>query len=122
MTAAIRGEFERCRAWLEAALAIDAESTADELLAELLAGRAQLWPGDDGCVVTQCLLSSEGPSIHAWCGGGKLDAMVALRPGIEAWGRSMGAIFATIDSRPAWDRLYGPFGYVREGGVLRKRL
>lgn len=123
MTAALRREFERCRPWLEAALAVDAEATADELLAQVLAGRAQLWPSDDAVVVTQCLIGPEGPSIHAWCGGGTLSAMVALRPGIEAWGRSMGATTATIASRPAWARLYGPHGYVLGAdGVLRKTL
>ena len=122
MTAALRSEFERCRAWIDAALSIDGEATPDEVLSEILAGRAQLWPGEDACVVTQCVLGPAGASIHAWAGGGTLAGMVALRPGIEAWGRSMGATWATIDGRPAWDRLYGPFGYERAEGVLRKRL
>lgn len=122
MTAAIRAEFERCRAWLEPALIIGAENTPDELLDELLAGRAQLWPGDEGCVVTQCVLALDGPTIHAWVGGGKLQGMIALRPGIEAFGRAMGCVWATIDGRKGWDRLYGQFGYERAGEVLRKAL
>lgn len=122
MTAALQAQFERCRQWLEPALAVDGEATADDLLADVLAGRAQLWPGETSVVVTQCVLGPDGPLIHAWCGGGTLEEMMTLRPGIEAWGRSMGAVFATIDSRPGWDRLYGPFGYERVDGLLRKRL
>lgn len=122
MTAALRAQFARFRGLIDEALAVDAEATADILLDEILAGRAQLWPSDHAFVVTQCKLTPLGGVIHAWMGGGILDEMVALRPGIEAWGRSMGCVYATIDSRPAWDRLYGRFGYERSDGVLRKRL
>lgn len=122
MSEAIRREFERQRHLIDAALAVDAESTAEELLAEILANRAQLWPSDNAFVVTQCSLTAWGPVIHAWIGGGILAEMVALRPGIEAWGRAKGAVFATIDSRPAWERLYRKFGYERVGEILRKRL
>lgn len=122
MTAAIRAQFERCRGWIEAALAVDAEATADQLLEQLLAGKAQLWPAEDAAVITQCLISPEGPLIHAWAGGGRLASMAALRPGIEAWGRSMGCIWITGESRKAWDRLLAPHGYVRDGDLLRKAL
>lgn len=122
MTAALRESFDRFRDLIETALAVDGEATTDELLGEILAGRAQLWPGDGAFVVTQMMLTLQGPLIHAWIGGGILREMIALRPGIEAWGRSMGAQFATIDSRPGWERLYRPFGYERFGEVLRKRL
>lgn len=122
MTAAIRAQFARCRDWIEAALAVDAEATADELLAQLVAGKAQLWPGERACVITQCALTPDGPTLHVWCGGGELSEMASLRPGIEAWGRSMGCIWITGESRKAWDRLLKPFGYVRDGDRLRKAL
>jgi len=123
MTAAIRAEFERCRGWLEAALAHGGESSADELLGELLANRAQLWPGEACVVVTTLVLGERGGEAHAWLGGGDLGEMVGLRPGIEAWARSQGAVWTTINGRRGWARLYRPFGYrLDEGGMLRKRL
>lgn len=122
MTAAIRSQFERCRGWLEAALAVDDEASPDQLLALLLAGQAQLWPSEGGCVVTQFVLAPEGPTLHVWCGGGSLADMAALRPGIEAFGRVMGAVWIVGESRRAWDRLLKPHGYVRDGALLRKAL
>lgn len=123
MTAAIRAQFDRCRAWLEPAITIDNETTPDALLADLIAGRAQLWPGAASCIVTQCVLAPHGPSIHGWLGGGDLADLVSLTPGIEAFGRAMGCEWATIEGRRGWARVYGPFGYVLDGeGVLRKRL
>lgn len=122
MTAALRREFARCLPWIEAAIEIDRETTPDDLLADVVSGRAQLWPAEGACVVTQCLLGPDGGTIHAWLGGGKLSEMMALRPGIEAWGRAMGCTAATIEGRRGWTRLYGPFGYELADGVLRKRL
>lgn len=122
MSAALEAEFARHRPAIVAALAVDDEADADALLAEILAGRAQLWPAEGAFVVTQLMLTPQGPLIHAWIGGGILAEMVALRPGIEAWGRAQGAVYATIDSRPGWERLYGRFGYERVDGILRKRL
>lgn len=122
MTAALRREFARCLPWLIPAIERDRETTPDELLSEVLSGRAQLWPGDRSCIVTQCFLGPDGGTIHAWLGGGKLSEMMALRPGIEAWGRAMGCTVATIEGRKGWERLYRPFGYQMADGVLRKRL
>lgn len=122
MTAALKAQFERHRPAIEAALAVDAEADPDTLLADILAGRAQLWPGEGAFIVTQCVLTPAGGLIHAWIGGGILAEMMAMRPGIEAWGRAMGCAEATIESRPGWDRLYGRFGYERVGDLLRKRL
>lgn len=123
MTAALRREFERCWPWLAPALALHGEDTQEGLRAEILTGRAQLWPGERCAVVTQCVLGPDGGSIHAWLGGGKLRGMLALRPGIEAFGRAMGCTFATIDGRKGWERLYRRFGYEpHDGGLLRKVL
>ncbi len=122
MTAAIRSQFARCRPWIEAALQFDGEDTAEAVLDDLLSGHAQLWPGDHCAIVTQCIRGPEGGTIHAWLAGGILSELLALRTGIEAWGRSMGCCFATIQGRKGWDRLYRPLGYEPVDGVLRKRL
>ncbi|PZQ53729.1 MAG: hypothetical protein DI570_23820, partial [Phenylobacterium zucineum] len=113
---------QRCRPWIERAIAIDRETSADEVLSLILAGRAQLWPTEGACIVTQCALSPGGALIHAWLGGGNLREMIQLRVGIEAYGRAMGCQFATIEGRRGWERLYRPHGYCLEDGVLRKRL
>jgi len=122
MTAALRAQYERAWPHLAPALYLWAEDTREGLLGEILSGRAQLWPGEDCAIVTQCVRSEEGGSIHAWLGGGNLRGMLALRPGIEAWGRAMGCAWATIDGRRGWERLYRRFGYERDGDLLRKVL
>ncbi|HTK33864.1 MAG TPA: hypothetical protein VL358_01085 [Caulobacteraceae bacterium] len=120
----ITNELERCWPWLAAAAARGRERglTKVELGALLLAGRAMLWPGEDGALVTQCLITPEGQFLHCWLGGGSLRTLLALRPGVEAWGRAMGCEQASIDGRKGWDRMCRPLGYRRVGNELRKTL
>lgn len=117
-------EFERCWPWLAAALARGEErGLSKAALWDVLArGQAMLWPGDGGALVTQCLITPEGRFLHCWLGGGALRTLLALRPGVEAWGRAMGCEYASIDGRKGWERVFRPFGYGRCGAELRKRL
>jgi hypothetical protein len=117
-------EFERCWPWLAPALARGDERalSKDELKRLITSGRAMLWPGEGGALVTECVITAEGRFLHCWLGGGGLRALLALRPGLEAWGRAMGCDQTSIEGRKGWDRVFRPFGYVRNGTELRKRL
>jgi hypothetical protein len=117
-------QLERCWPWLAAAAARGRERglSKAELAELLLSGQAMLWPGEGGALVTQCVAAPEGRFLHCWLGGGALEALLALRPGVEAWGRAMGCDFASIDGRRGWDRVFRRFGYVTTGDELRKRL
>lgn len=123
MTAALRAQFERCRPWLAPAVEIGGETSLEEVLAEVLAGRAQLWAGEAGCIVSQCVMGPAGGSIHGWLSGGTLQGVNELRPGVEAFGRAMGCTWATLEGRTGWERVYRRFGFaLDEDGVLRKAL
>jgi len=124
MTQALASQFARLAPLIAEAVALGAETTTEAALAEVLSGRAQLWPGEGSFLITQCVQADDGTrAIHAWLGGGILSELAELRPGVEAFGRAMGAQFATIDGRPGWRRFYEKAGYrLDDDGVLRKAL
>lgn len=123
MSEALKAQFDRLRPHIEAAVAHGGETTVDAVLSEVLAGRAQLWPGENAVLVTQCVAGPDGRLIHAWLGGGILSELMAMRPGVEAWGRAMGAQYATLEGRAGWERVYRRYGYEPgPDGVLRKAL
>jgi hypothetical protein len=122
VTQALARQFDRCWPHLEPALAIYAETDRAGLLAQILSGRAQLWPGERSAVVTQCLLKDYGPTIHTWLAGGTLDELLGMRPGIEAFGRAMGCMWATGEGRKGWARVFRQAGYEPFGTALRKML
>jgi len=113
--------IERCWPWLLAALERDeAKTSPDRLRSLLLSGKAQLWPGEGAAAVTQLVHADGFRFLHIWLGAGEMQALLALRPGIEAWGRAQGAEFASINGRRGWARVLKD--YRREGGELVKDL
>lgn len=114
-------EWERCRAWLLAALEPGCGGE-DELVADLRAGRAQLWAGEAAAMVTQCVTDAAGSCLHVWLAGGDLKEILRLRPGIEAWARAQGCRRITIDGRKGWARVLRSRGYSYAGHELERRL
>lgn len=105
--------------WLRPALE---ETSEAELLDEIAAGRAQLWPGETAVIVTQCVAETGGRALHVWLAGGDLAGVMALKPGVEAWGRAQGCHYVTIDGRPGWSRVLRRLGYVQHEAGLKRML
>lgn len=110
-----------CRSWLRPALRPEDGDEAT-LRDEILTGDAQLWAGEGGALVTQCVEGPEGRSLHVWLAGGRLDTILALRPGVEAWARGLGCVCVTIEGRSGWARVLSALGYRRHGEILRRSL
>lgn len=111
----------RCRRWLLPAL-LPEDGGEAEVVAEIVAGRVQLWAGETGALVTELASDGDGPCLHIWLGGGDLQGILALRPGLEAYARGLGCHSVTIDGRPGWSRVLRGYGYACAGGELRRTL
>lgn len=105
--------------WLRPALI---DTTEAELIEALRTGEAMIWPGDTAAMVTSLQDGPEGRFLHVWLAGGDLGGVMALKPGVEAWGRAMGCKFVNINGRPGWARLLRDDGFSLVGGELRKAL
>lgn len=117
-SAAVAAEWARCRAWLTPALS---DATEAVVLAELAAGRAQLWPGARSAGVTQLLLAEE-PFLHIWIAGGDMRELVAMVPGLAAWARAQGARSLRVNGRKGWSRVLQGAGFEMDGDELRRGL
>lgn len=104
--------------WLERALIT---STREEVEADLKASRAQMWIGQRSAMVTMLHATPE-PHIHVWLGGGDMQELIYLAPGLEAWARAHGCVAATIDGRAGWARVLRHHGWKPSGNELRKAL
>jgi hypothetical protein len=89
-----------------------------ELRARIAQGRAQLWLGERSAVVTEIV----GDEINCWLAGGDGREIVAMAPGIEAFGRARGCRWATLSGRIGWLRLLKACGYTLHGNEIRKGL
>ena len=111
------GEWVRVRKWILPAMV---DTTEAEVVAELLAGRATLWPGERAAFVT--VLHTDPDRMHVWLGGGDGAEMEAMISGMSAWGRAQGAQWATVNGRRGWKRKLRKHGFEPRDGELWKAL
>ena len=106
--------FEACFQWLQPAMQ---DVDEDDLLNDLLTGHAQLWAGERGAVVTQCVQNP--PTLHLWLAGGDLRDVMSLLPGGLAWARTMGLKQVTVDGRKGWSRVLKAYGFEGDDMLVR---
>lgn len=116
----LTAQLERCRPFLEPAI-LDGTPWA-EIVSAVMAGKAQLWPGDAAAMVTQVLEEKQGRALHVWLGGGEMTDLLALQPAVAAWGRSMGCNHATIEGRQGWGKMLKANGWAASFTVFSRPL
>lgn len=86
-------------------------------------GRARLFGNERGAVVAEIKIYPTGErDVHFLVGAGDLDALIALAPAVEAWGREQGCLGALIESREGWARAMKRHGYELHQIAVRKEL
>lgn len=118
MPPSVAAEWSRCRHWIIPALR---DHTEDDVIRELATGRAQIWGTEAGAIVTQ-LVTADEPLLHIWLGGGRLNDLIALLPGLRAWGRAQGARAIWLHGRKGWNRALRREGFEPVGEELRRAL
>lgn len=115
-------ELERCRPWLEPALAGGFYGWADVVCA-LAEGRAQLFPGAAAAIVTETVDYPNGSkAMQVWLAGGDMDEVVAMAPGLMSVARMMGCTDILVEGRKGWERVLGALGFTFFSTTLRKVL
>lgn len=111
--------FERLQSLLETALKDD---TLQDVLDDLNNGAAHFWPGVNAVLVTRFDQEPEGKSLHVWLGAGDQQELLAMQPGLEAFGRAHGCVIATIEGRKGWERTFKERGFAFRTMTLGKAL
>ena len=92
-------------------------STIYDVRADVNAGRALLWPGQDSAAVT-----SESHEMVLWLAGGRLAELLEMEKSAEAFARQRGFNRMCVEGgRPGWRRALKQAGY-RELTTLVKDL
>jgi hypothetical protein len=88
---------------------------------QLATGKALLWTGENGVLVTQLFCDESGPFLHVWLGTGDIRELLAMEPGISAWARARGCRYASINGRKGWTKVFKSKGFTMIDGELRKQ-
>ena len=115
-------EFERCRPWLEAALAHSVGGyDIAHVRAAIETGTAQFWPTTNSAAVTTIDTFPSGLKVlQFWLAGGALAELVLTEANVLAWAREIGCDRAVIVGRSGWQRRLE--GYRDAGRILVKDL
>jgi hypothetical protein len=81
------------------------------------------WCNDKAAIMAEIKTYPTGArEVHGMVAAGDLDGIVELIPLAEEWGFKQGAIIASVNSHPAWQRLLQGSGYHVTRVMLEKDL
>lgn len=116
-------ELARCRRWIEGALKYaDGTHTFDDVAAGVLSGRFQIWPLEQGVIVTEILAYPRAKTVHIFLAGGDLGELLGALPQIEDWGRRHGCAAISLCGRKGWLRVMGARGWRQSRVTMEKGL
>ena len=100
-------ELDRARPHIEAALSYASGThTFEDVAADISAGRAILWPGENSAVVTRIVEHPRKRTLHFFLAGGNLAELEVMLPIIMQWGRERGCSSASLTGRRGWERTF----------------
>ena len=101
----LRGQFERCTPWIQAALDRDIGAfNIDDVWEYIATGKAQLWALPESVVITALEHFPRKTVLRYWLCGGDLEDCLKAEANIEAWAKRAGAVCAVIGGRRGWVR------------------
>lgn len=116
-------ELERCRPWIEAALAYSGDThTFQDVADGIASGHMQLWAGPMGCAVTQIVVYPQKKALHIFLAGGKMDQLFDMTDSAMAWGREQGCSAMTLAGRIGWQRALKAKGWETTMVVMEKGI
>lgn len=100
-------ELARCRKVIEEALQYTGGThTFEDVVAAVLGNRFQFWPGAESAVVTEVLVYPRMRELHYFLAGGNSRELDAMRPMIEAWGKSVNCTRVSLSGRKGWNKSF----------------
>ena len=114
-------EWNRCSAWLEAALYYsNGTHTIDDVLETVQRGDAQFWHYPDAAVVTEIMDYPQKRVLRYWLAGGNLKPLLKVEPSIRHWSQLWGCVGIEIIGRKGWHKVLK--GFKQTGIILAKDM
>lgn len=110
--AALYAELDRCRKWIEDALAYGGGThNFDNIVEGVLTGHMQFWPGEESCAITEIIVFPKKKVLHVFLAGGSMDEIIAMNESAKIWGKAQGCVNMTIAGRKGWEKVLKSHGY-----------
>ena len=101
----VDSELERCRSWIEAALAYSGNThNFQDIVSGVKTGTMQLWPARHSCLVTEIVIYPKKKLLNIFLAGGKLKELMSMQADVEKWAIREGCDGGMISGRRGWER------------------
>lgn len=118
-----RGEWERCKPWIEAALPYTGGTHAiADIEAEMRRGHLALLAGQNSAMLCEVRNYPRMRALHIFLAGGDLMELKSFDPMIDSAARSLGCSRISIAGRHGWERALSDLGYRKRWTVLSKEM
>lgn len=119
-----RKEFERLAPVIERALAYTGGThELEDVWTGIVLGEMQMWSAEHSVVITEIQQYPRLRAVHFFLAAGQMDELERLVPGIEEWGRAIGASRITLAGRKGWERSFlKGRGYTPQWSVMSRSL
>lgn len=112
MTENLDSELERCRPWIEAALALSGGTHLFQDVVECVKlGTMQFWNAPKGCMVTEILEYPRKKVFHIFLAGGELDQIKDFSDSVIYFGKLNGCTAMTLAGRRGWVKALADLGW-----------
>ena len=116
-------ELERCRDWIESALA-EGGGTHDfsDICEAVATGAMQLWPAPRACAITEIIRYPRKKVLHIFLAAGNMNQIVDMDESATHFARMNGCDAVTIAGRRGWKRVLSGNGYQEFLTTLSKEV
>jgi len=119
----IMDELERCRVWIEAALEYSGGTHEYiDVFHAILEGRMQLWPAENGCLVTELIVYPRKKVLHIFLAGGSLDQLTNMHQDVITWSKLQECTALSLAGRKGWTKALKDFGWQEKFTTLIKEI
>ena len=119
----LKDEIIRCKPWIMAAIE-EGGNTHNfiDIVDGIISGHMQLWPGKEGCAVTEIVNYPNRKVLHVFLAGGKLEQITNMHDDAVKWGKIQGCDSMTLSGRPGWKKILAKEGWKQVQIVLAKEF
>ncbi len=116
-------ELDRCRPWIEGALAYSGGTHEWEDVVEgVRSGLMQLWPAPRGCLVTEIVRYPRRRVVNVFLAGGEMDQLLDMDGDLVRWARAQGCSAVALTGRKGWERALRPLGWMPQHVTVVKEI
>lgn len=104
-------EFDRCAAWIDAALDYGGGTHGiEDVRVAVAEGRMQLWPGERCALVTELVQYPRLKAVRIFAGGGDMGEMLQVSEAVMRWAAEEGCQRVEGFGRAGWMRALRSMG------------